>query len=64
MAEAAEVERTADFGFGMFQLPSMRDGHKLYFQMLAARRTDLINWQIDWQPWLGYMTVEHTVRLS
>lgn len=64
MAEASEVERTADFGVGMFQTPSMRDSHLLYMQMLAARRTDLIHWQIQWQPWFGTQYVEHTVRLS
>lgn len=64
MAEAAEVERTADFGFGLFQTPSMRDLSMLYFQSLAARRTDLIHWQIAWKPWIGEMQLMHTVRLD
>jgi DnaB-like helicase C terminal domain len=63
-AEAAEIERTADWAFGMFATQSMRDGNFVYFQGLAARRANLLSWQMTWRPWQGYKTVDHLVRLD
>jgi KaiC/GvpD/RAD55 family RecA-like ATPase len=60
MAEAAEVERTADWVFGMWQSRSLRDVNRMRFQSLAARREDLINWEMVWAPWHGRMQVQNT----
>lgn len=53
LAEAAEVERTADWGFGLWQSRALRDSGFAWFQSLAARREDLIHWEIQWRPWMG-----------
>ncbi len=56
-AEGSEVERTADWGFGFWQSRAMRDVGFAWFQSLAARRADLIHWEIQWRPWMGLGSV-------
>lgn len=53
MAEAAEVERTADWVYGLWQPYSMRQIGQCYLQTLASRREDLMNWVMRWTPWNG-----------
>ena len=64
MAEAAEVERTADWVFGLWQDRALRDVNRLRIQTLAARREDLVNWELVWRPWNGMMQVQGTFELE
>lgn len=53
LAESAEVERTADWVFGFWQSRALREVGRLWLQMLAARREDLVHWECAWRPWMG-----------
>lgn len=53
LAESSEVERTADWVFGLWQSEGLRAASSAYLQTLAARREDLLNWQLIWVPHLG-----------
>lgn len=57
LANSAEVERTADFVFGLYQSPDQRVLGEATFSMLAARRTDLFDWSVRWQPSSGNVRV-------
>ena len=63
MAEAAEVERTADWVFGLWQSRTMRDFNRCYLQTLASRREDLLDWSLIWRPWNGEMRIEREIDL-
>jgi replicative DNA helicase len=64
MAESSEVERTADWVFGLYQGTAMRDGLRAYIQILAARRADLLNWEAIWAPYVGRFEIRTTVTLG
>jgi hypothetical protein len=64
LADSAEVERTADWAFGLWQSRALRDVNFMQMQSLAARREDLIHWELAWQPWVGIMNVRGVVDLS
>lgn len=53
MAEGSEVERTADWVFGIYQSADDRIAGEALFQVLAARREDTNNWKLVWQPSSG-----------
>lgn len=61
LAESAEVERTADWVFGLWQNELMRQGGIAYLQMLASRRADLVHWQLGWEPWIGFIECQGDV---
>jgi hypothetical protein len=50
LAESAGVERAPDWVFGLFQSSDERVNRVAKFQTLAARREDIKNWQIQWDP--------------
>lgn len=50
MAEGSEVERTADWVFGLYQSHDDRIAGEALFQVLAARREDTNAWKLVWQP--------------
>lgn len=50
MAESAEVERTADWVFGLYSSQMERVGGMAKLQILASRRETLKNWRITWRP--------------
>lgn len=50
LAESAGVERAPDWVFGLFQSGDERVNRVAKFQTLAARREDIKNWQIQWDP--------------
>jgi hypothetical protein len=64
MAESAEVERTADMVFALYQSADERAVQQVKFQMLAARRVDLRNWQLNWQLGNGNISVRQQIDLS
>jgi KaiC/GvpD/RAD55 family RecA-like ATPase len=53
MAEGAEVERTADAVFGLYQSLVERRMGTAKFQGLATRRVESKSWEIAWAPWSG-----------
>lgn len=63
LAESSEVERTADWVFGLWQGPSLREAGRAYLQMLAARREDLVDWEMVWRPHFGQVAVRSQVDL-
>ncbi len=50
MAEGSEVERTADWVFGLYQSSDARIAGEALLQILAARREDTSAWNLVWQP--------------
>jgi DnaB-like helicase C terminal domain len=64
MAEASEVERSADVVFGLWQGAGLRSAGRAYLQILAARRFDLVNWELAWQPWSGLIQARGRIDLS
>jgi len=64
LAESAEVERTADWVFGLWQGEGLRQAGRAYIQMLAARREDLVDWEAVWRPHIGQIAVRGQVDLS
>lgn len=57
LAEGSEVERTADWVFGLLVTPDNRMSLEATLQILAARREDLNAWRIIWQIEAGYTAV-------
>lgn len=64
MAEAAEVERTVDMGFGLYQGRDDRAMNVAKFQSLAARRFDLKHWELDWRPFQGVVKSNREIDLQ
>jgi hypothetical protein len=50
MAESSEVERTADWVFGLYASKMEMIGGMAKLQILAARRETLKSWRITWRP--------------
>lgn len=48
MAESAEIERTADWVFGMYASSDDRTAMRLRWQTLASRRSSPKNWEMTW----------------
>lgn len=63
LAESAEVERTADRVLGLWQSPALRDVGLAWLQTLAVRRSDLMHWEIRWQPFQGDIAMRGTIDL-
>lgn len=62
LAESSEVERTADWVFGLYrgQEDRMADAAKL--QVLASRREDVLAWMLAYDPSVGLMsTIGETI---
>lgn len=57
MAEGSEVERTADWVFGLYQSLDDRVAREALFQVLAARREDTNAWKLVWHPSGGMVAV-------
>lgn len=53
MAEGSEVERTADWVFGLLQTEAYRIAGQALLQVLAARREDITAWDLNWVPARG-----------
>ena len=63
LAESAEVERTADAVYGLWQTAAMRDVGTAWLQTLARRRGDLVHWEIAWQPFIGNIAMMSEIDL-
>jgi len=57
LAEGSEVERTADWVFGLFQSGVQRTVEEALLQVLASRRDDIAAWELTWRLSEGYMNV-------
>ena len=57
LAEGAEVERTADFVFGLYQSMEDREVFMSKMQMLATRRTQYKSWSLSWNINAGMVSV-------
>lgn len=64
MAEAAEVERTADIVVGAYASRDDLVAYRLKLQLLAARRVPLNAWDLDWMPFTGNINVRQEIALS
>jgi len=64
MAEGSEVERTADWAFGLYQSAEARIAGEALLQVLAARREDLNAWDLVWQPSNGMVAVIREVDIA
>jgi hypothetical protein len=64
MAEGSEVERTADWVFGLYQSNDARVYGKVLFQILASRREKLMAWELIWQPYAGLMSVKKEIDIN
>lgn len=53
LADSAEIERTADFVFGVYANRDDKQVNRAKFQILAARRAELRNWHMNWNVNLG-----------
>jgi hypothetical protein len=61
LAEGSEVERTADFVFGLYQSEQDRYALMSKLQMLATRRTDYKSWSLVWNIESGQVSVSGEV---
>jgi replicative DNA helicase len=57
MAESSEVERTADWVFGLHQAEDDKKAGTALLEILAARREELNAWDMAWQPSYGVVAV-------
>jgi hypothetical protein len=64
LAEASEVERTADHVFGLLQTSEMRTGQQSLLQYMAGRVADLSAWDLIWRPAQGMVQVTGEATLS
>lgn len=53
LADSAEIERTADWVFGVYAGRDDKRTRRAKFQILAARRAELKNWNMTWNVDLG-----------
>lgn len=55
LAEGAEVERTADWVFGLYASPDERAAQMIKWQTMATRRgSENKNWRVGvWRPWVN-----------
>jgi replicative DNA helicase len=64
MAEAAEVERTADLVCGLYASNADQIAQRVLWQILAMRRDQIQNWQLSWNPSIGAIRALTTVTLA
>ena len=64
MAEGSEVERTADWGFGLFRSEAQRAAGRALFQTLASRREDNAHFDLTWQIDSGFINARAQVDLE
>lgn len=64
LAESSEVERTADWVFGLYRSHEDRIAEVAKFQTLAARREDVMSWLLAYNPALGLMETAREILLG
>ena len=60
LAESAEIERTADWVFGIYQSEDERQVGRAKFQTLASRRQDLSHFLLAWELGEGNIAVQQS----
>lgn len=63
LAESSEVERTADWVFGLYRSQDDRIAEIAKLQVLAARREDVTAWVLAYNPSLGLMQTTREITL-
>jgi replicative DNA helicase len=61
LAESAEVERTADWVFGLYASNDEKVAGLIKFEELASRRTELQSWMLNWIPSSGVIGVRNPI---
>lgn len=64
LAESAEVERTADWVFGLYQSGEHRATQRALFQTLASRRDDTKHFEMMWNVNTGMVSVLRETKIS
>lgn len=64
LAESSEVERTADWVFGLYRSRDDRLTETAALQVLAARREDVTAWLLAYNPALGLMETTREIVLG
>jgi hypothetical protein len=64
MAESSEVERTADWVFGLYRSNEDRLAQIAKFQTLASRREDLADWLLAYDPGEGLIQTVRAITLG
>lgn len=64
MAESSEVERSADFVFGLYGSEDMVSSGMIQFQSLASRRVRGVSYDLHWMPAIGGIGVQNEVDLD
>ncbi len=64
MAESAEVERTADWVFGLYRDRVLVNFDQAKFQTLAARRAEVISWAMTWNIDRGFVSADERILLG
>lgn len=64
MAESSEVERSADFVFGLYGSEDMVTSGMIQFQSLASRRVRGVSYDLHWHPAVGAIGVQNEVDLD
>lgn len=64
LAESSEVERTADWVFGVYRRPDDRIAEIARLQVLASRREDLNAWMMAYNPGFGIISTTRELVLS
>jgi replicative DNA helicase len=64
LAESSEVERTADWVFGLYASQMERISGQAKLQILAARREIVRNWAITWRNGVGFSQVLRELDLA
>jgi hypothetical protein len=64
LAESSEVERTADWAFGMYRSIDDRMTQSATLQTLAARREDVASWRMAYDPSIGLMRTIREITMG
>lgn len=64
LAEGSEVERTADWVFGLYRSEAERAAGRAKFQTLASRREDNRHFELTWQIDIGFVNVRAEISLT
>lgn len=64
LAGASEIERTADWVFGMWQSEELRQVGRLWLQSLALRHAEKIDLELVWRPWVGQVQSQGRIEIE
>lgn len=64
LAESAEVERTADWVYGLYASKDDRGARRAKLQTLATRRGVTKNWELDWYIETGVIDTRREIDLA